>query len=125
MDKREAVFKSIFASSWQEMPVVFHKHYANRANAEDKTVVEGLLNVSCRGPIRLFAPFFRLLGGIPPENEKNVAVTVCFSTEVDSTAFHFDRTFYFKDKKPRHFRSRMIQLEGSEVVELMKWGVYP
>lgn len=123
MKHSEPVFKNIFATSWQELPAVFHKHYANRANASDKTVVEGLLDISCRGPIRLFAPFFRVLGGIPPENEKNVPVTVNFLSKVNSPAFYFDRKFYFKDKKPRYFRSRMIHIEESEVVEIMKWGI--
>ncbi|HFB64213.1 MAG TPA: DUF4166 domain-containing protein [Aeromonadales bacterium] len=125
MNKSESIFKDIFANNWQQLPTVFHKHYANRANTNDATVVEGVLDVSTNGLIRLFAPFFRLLGGIPPENEKNVPVTVCFSSEVDSPAFHFDRTFYFKDKKTYRFSSRMYPVGATEVVELMKWGVYP
>ncbi len=117
------IFKNIFSHSWDDMPAVMHKHYANRAYTEDVTIVEGTLDIMCAGPIKLFAPVFWLLGGLPPQNEKNVSVKVAFKSNKNNKEFSFDRTFYFKDRKPYSFSSKMIQIKDSEVFEVMRFGI--
>jgi len=120
---RSPIFKSIFAKQWNQLPVVMHKHYANRPYSNDLTIVEGQLDVMCSGPIKLFSPLFWLLGGIPPKNESNVAVTVQFESYIDTKEFRFNRIFYFKERKPYSFQSSMVPIGGNQLVEIMKFGL--
>jgi hypothetical protein len=121
LSNNEPIFKSIFGASWDALPPVMHKHYANRPYCNDCVQVEGCLEVMCKGPIRILAPLFRSLGQIPARNETNVPVTVLFRSNQTTADFQFDRVFKFKGTEPYHFRSRMRQLKGNEVVEIMRF----
>jgi len=77
----------------------------------------------CAGPVKLFAPIFWLLGGIPPYNEKNVPITVNFKSEGDTKALHFDRVFKFNTRKHYRFQSKMVPIKANEMVEIMKYGL--
>lgn len=121
--KTEPTFKSIFGESWNMLPPVMQKHYLNRPYTNDRTMVKGNLNVMCTGLLRFLAPLIWRTGGIPPINAQNVPVTVVFESDEQSKAFTFNRTFYFADRKPYSFKSRMLQLKNNEVVELMKYGI--
>lgn len=116
------IFQDIFGDAWHRLPLVMRRHYANRPFSDDQYRVEGRLDVSSSGPIKLFALFFRLMGLIPPENEQQVPVTVVFRSELDSSNFQFDRQFYFQSRQYR-FLSKMRQVSGNEVVEVMKYGI--
>lgn len=123
MSKSEPIFKSIFGASWNDLPPVMKKHYANRPYTDDEGIVEGTLDVMSAGPIKLIAPIMKLMGQIPARNEKNVPVTVQFQSDKDSKAFHFKRTFHFKDSEPYVFHSRMVQIKDNEVIEIMRFGL--
>lgn len=116
------IFKNIFGRDWDSLPPVMHKHYANRPYSDDMTTVEGTLDVMCAGPIKFLAPLFWLMCGIPPHTEKNVPVTVNFTSDKDSNSFHFKRIFHFKKCKEYSFNSRMIQVKDNEVIEIMRSG---
>lgn len=119
----DPIFKSIFGTTWEELPPIMHKHYANRPYTDDEVIVEGMLDVMCAGPIKFLGPVMRLLGQIPTQNEKNVPVSVKFQSLPDSKAFHFKRIFNFKDDAPYVFHSRMIQIKNNEVIEIMPFGL--
>lgn len=121
--KTEPTFKNIFGESWNTLPLVMQRHYSNRPYTKDKTMVKGNLNVISTGLIRLLAPILWKTGSIPPTNAQNVPVTVLFESDEQSKAFTFNRMFYFADRKPYSFRSRMLQVKDNEVVELMKFGI--
>lgn len=121
--RSEPIFQSIFGDKWKELPPVMHKHYLNRPYSDDVNTVEGTLDVMCVGPLRLLSPLFWFLGGIPPHNEKNVPVTVRFESSKDTKEFTFNRVFHFKNRKPYQFQSRMIQVAGNEVIEIMRFGI--
>lgn len=121
--KNEPIFKGIFGTAWDDLPPVMKKHYANRPYTDDITVVEGTLDVMCKQPMKTLAPFMKLMGQIPAHNEQNVPVTVRFQSDKDSKAFHFNRTFNFKNTKPYGFHSRMMQTKDNEVIEIMRFGL--
>jgi len=121
--KTTPTFQSIFGDDWDNLPIVMRKHYKNRPYTNDITTVTGTLDVMCAGPIKLFAPLFWLLGGIPPHNEKNVPVTVHFQSDKNTKAFHFNREFNFATRAPYRFQSRMLQTKDNEVIELMRFGL--
>lgn len=119
--KIEPTFKSIFGESWDNLPPVMKKHYANRPYSTEVTTVEGVLDIFCKPPLLWLSPAMRLLGQIPTFNEKNVPVTVRFKSDLDSKSFHFKRSFNFLGRKPYVFHSRILQVKNSEVVEIMKF----
>jgi hypothetical protein len=119
----DPIFKPIFGTDWDRLPPVMQKHYANRPYTNDKVSVEGRMRVACSGPLRLLSSVFWLFGTVPPINEDQVPVVVSFQSEPTTRAFRFDRVFHFKNRKPYHFKSRMIQLKGNEVMEIMRFGI--
>jgi hypothetical protein len=119
----EQTFKAIFGDTWDKLPPVMHKHYANRPYTDDVTIAEGALDVMCKPPLLWFASLMKLMGQIPARNEKNVPVTVRFQSDKNSRSFHFNRTFNFKSAKPYAFRSRMLQIRNNEVIEVMRFGL--
>ena len=119
----EPVFKPIFGAAWAELPPVFHKHYANRPYSSDLTVVEGVMDVSSAGPMRLLAPLLNALRQIPARNEKGVPVRVEYRSQPDMRAFHFRRVFRFEGGRTYEFRSRMVGEGGANVVETMRFGL--
>lgn len=121
--EEEPIFKNIFGQAWNALPPVMRKHYANRPYTDDLTIAEGVLDVMCKGPLKLIAPLMMVLGQIPAHNEMNVPVTVRFQSDRNSRAFHFNRSFQFKNIKPYTFPSRMIQIKDNEVIEIMTFGL--
>lgn len=119
----DPVFKSVFGASWEELPHVMKRHYANRPYRHDIATVEGTLRVESSPLGRFFNPLFRLTGTLVPYEGDNVPVTVNFITNVDSNAFWFDRTFHFPGKAPYRFRSQMLPMGGNDMVELMGPGM--
>lgn len=121
--KNEPTFKSIFGQSWDDLPPVMKKHYANHPYTNDETVVEGELDVMCKQPLKLLGPVMKVMGQIPANNDRNVPTTVHFQSDEDTKAFHFNRTFHFKNTKPYTFKSRMVQIQNNEVIEIMRFGL--
>lgn len=121
--KQEPTFKSIFGQSWEELPPIIKKHYANHPYSKDETHVKGTLDVMCKPPLLWLSPIMKLLGQIPTYNEKNVPVMVHFKSDMNSKSFHFIRVFNFSKGRPYTFQSRMLQIKDDEVIEIMRFGL--
>lgn len=121
--KEEPIFKSIFGESWNDLPLIMKKHYANKPYTEQVITVKGRLNVFCKPPLSWLSPLMRLMGQIPAFNANNVPVTVRFESDFHSKSFHFNRAFNFRDRKTYIFHSRMFQIKENEVIEIMKFGL--
>ena len=121
--KSEPIFKPVFGDSWTQLPSVLKKHYANHPYTNDITVVEGHLDIMCRGPIKFLAPLLWLSGSVPPVNKKNVKVTVNFESDLHSKRFHFNRLFDFNKAEPYQFNSAMLHTKDDEVIEIMRLGL--
>lgn len=122
-DPNTPLFQSIFGNAWEQLPSVMHKHYALRAGSNDTVTVEGTLDVERSWLARLLSPMLSLFGALVPYSGTNIPVTVRFSSPLNTCAFYFDRIFHFPGQKPCHFRSRMEQITGNEVVEFMRFGI--
>jgi len=114
------VFAAIFADSCAALPPVMVQHYAHRPYSDDMSVVEGRLDIRCNPMLK---PALWLSRTVPPYSQTDVPVTVQFASAPDSGAFHFNRVFHFKNRKPFHFRSSMTQRHGNEVIERMRYGL--
>lgn len=120
---KKPIFQSIFADSWEKLPSVMHKHYANRAYSTDVVRVEGNMDIEFGWFIRLLLPFLRLFSVLVPYKGNDIPVTVNFLSEVNSAAYCLKRTFNFPNSPPYIFFSRLIQIKDDIVVELMKSGI--
>lgn len=119
----QATFQPVFGDAWQDMPTVMRRHYANRPYSTDVTIVEGAMDIACHGPVRWLAPVMNRMGQIPAMNERNVAVRVEYRSDQTSRAFHFRRFFSLPAGRVYEFRSRMFQVDGAEMVEVMRFGL--
>ena len=116
-------FKAVFGKSWDDLPIVIKKRYANRPYSTDVTTVAGALDIFCKPPLLWFSPLMNLLGQIPAYNSDKVPVTVRFESDINTKAFHFNRRFNFPNRKPYIFHSRMFPLKDGEIIELMRFGL--
>lgn len=119
----QPIFQPIFAQDWDRLPAVMKKHYANRPYCQDRTIVDGRMSVEYRGLLQLLRPFYRLLGTVPIVNASDIPVRVTFTSHPDDCSFGFNRQFFFHNALPYHFRSRMLQINGPDLVEIMRFGV--
>jgi len=123
MKTEQPIFQSVFAAQWETLPAVMHKHYANRPFSHDVVMVEGKMDVEFGWLVKLFSPMLRLVGALVPYQGQGIPVEVYFRSEPDSARYCLDRVFHFPNKKPYVFYSKMVQLEGSIIIEFMKYGI--
>lgn len=119
----QPIFKPIFGDSWDKLPPVFHKHYANRPYSNDIATLEGTMDISYSWWSRLMLPLFRLFKTLVPYQGTDIPTTVRFKSDIDTRKFHYDRQFNFPDREPYYFRSYMIQIKDNTVVEFMRFGI--
>lgn len=123
MVEKQPIFQSIFGESWQALPKVMQRHYANRPFSQDLVTVEGTMEVTLSALAKLGAPLLRLTKTLVPKAGKNIAVTVSFRSEPHSKMFCFDREFRFADGSSYRFYSRLEPVGGAEVVEWTSSGI--
>lgn len=119
----QPTFQPVFAEAWHQLPPVMRRHYANRPYSADVTVVEGRMDIACAGPFRWLAPLMNRMGQIPAMNRRGVPVRVEYRSDPSSRAFHFRRVFTLPGGRTYEFRSRMLQVAGDEMVEIMRLGL--
>lgn len=117
------IFQSIFGVPWADLPPVMQKHYAVRPDSNDRVVVRGIMTIKRNWLMRLASPMLRLSGALVPYDGQGVPVTVTFHSGPGISDFYFDRTFQFPGKPPFRFHSRVMQIAGSDVIELMRSGI--
>jgi hypothetical protein len=123
MNHPEPTFKPIFGSDWDKLPPVFQKRYVNHPFSADLATVEGKMDIDFAKIMACFMPFFKLFHVLVPYKGNDIPVKVNFRSEKDSAAVCLDRTFFFPDKKPYEFNSRMLLIKENEVIERMALGL--
>lgn len=116
-------FQPVFGDAWPDLPTVMHRHYANRPYSRDVTIIDGIMDIDCHGPVRWLAPVMTRMGQIPAMNERDVPVRIELASDVASRAFQFRRIFSLPDGRVYEFRSRMLQVGGADMVEVMRFGL--
>jgi len=119
----EVIFKSVFGQDWEALPPVMKKHYFHRAFSRDRLSVAGKMDIQTSIAAKIFSPFMRLFGALAPFDARDIPVTVHMTSAPDSRDYHFHRIFERPGKKPYHFRSRMVQIKGNDIVEFMRFGL--
>lgn len=117
------IFKPVFADSWKNLPLIFHKHYANRAYSNDIVTVQGKMDISYSWWFTFLLPLCRLLKTLVPYQGKDIATIVKFKSDPLSNKFYYEREFCFPQKKPYKFCSYMQNIDDNLVVEFMRFGI--
>lgn len=121
--EKYVIFEHVFGDRWQELPLVMHKHYANRAYSDDVTIMEGTMSIESSKYAKLLSPAFRLLGTLVPYEAIDIPVTVKALSSPDSVQYIFDREFRFKTRAAHRFHSAMEHYKNNEVIEFMRFGI--
>jgi predicted DCC family thiol-disulfide oxidoreductase YuxK len=117
------IFQSIFGQTWDSLPPVMKRHYANHPYCSEEVAVEGALKIEASRIGRLFFPLFKLMKTLIPREGNNIQTTVRFITSVDNNEFQFDRYMRFPDGASYRFHSRMKPVGGNVLVETMSCGL--
>ena len=120
---KDQIFKAVFGSDWERLPIVFQKRYMHHPYSNDQFTVEGTMDIYLSKWMLFFAPIFKLFRTLVPYQGKAVPVVVNFHSQTDSDGVYLDRTFYFPGKKPYSFNSCMRVIKGNDVVERMSLGL--
>lgn len=123
MQNTDPGFKSVFDTTWSDLPPVFLKRYANRPHSNDIATVEGRMEVSFSRFMSCLMPILRLMHILVPYQGNGIPTKVDFRSTTDSEATFLDRTFYFPGKPPYEFNSRVQPLKDNEVIEFMSSGI--
>lgn len=123
MAKAAPFFSDIFGAAWDEMPSVFHKHYANRSYNDDLVRVRGNMSVWQSWLIRPFSFLFSFTGTLIPVCADDLAAEVVFRTRTDSNRFWYDRRVTLEGGKHLNFVSYLEKKGGNQVVEWTGIGV--
>lgn len=118
MQEKKIIFQNIFGEKWEHLPEIFKKHYAVREYSDDKVTSTGTITVRLSWISKLLSPFMNLMGILPPFEGENIPITVIYSGQQTSNAFHFERIFYYENRKPYIFKSKMVPLGENKIVEL-------
>jgi len=120
---KKTIFSKVLGDTWEKLPSILRRRYANRSHTQDEVAVEGLLNVHLSRWMKFWLPLLRLFGALVPQEGKNIPVRVCFTSFDNSNHLNFHRTFRFPDKGDVVFQSLWIPRSGDEVVEQMRFGM--
>ncbi|MGE3318659.1 MAG: DUF4166 domain-containing protein [Candidatus Berkiella sp.] len=118
MNNRPRIFETVFGEKWQQLPLVFKRHYDIRAYSNDKITVNGNITIRTKGLMKWLGPLFGLMKTLAPYEAENIPITVHYASYPDSEGFHLERTFYYPDKPAYIFNSKMIPKGDNELVEL-------
>ena len=91
------IFADIF-DDFENLPIVFKKHYQNHGFCDETTKCEGQMRVYLSPLMRISAPFLSLTQTLIAKTGENIRVEVNFKSNPNDNSFTYDRVFYFNDK---------------------------
>lgn len=122
MAESKVIFQDVFGENWHQMPVVFQKRYGNHLYQNEKVLLQGIMQVSLSKYMMLIQPLLRITRSLVPYAGKNIPATVELKTLANKPYIYMNRTFYYPNKKPYSFNSRIEVTPGKEVIEFMSFG---
>lgn len=122
MPTQKSLIEKIFAEQTKNISPVLQKRYSNRPYSKDRLLVKGEMNIEVSKFFKFLSPLFRLSGALVPYPAQKIPVTVEFVSDTESNKIIMHRTFYYPDKKPYHFTSKVMHIKDNIVLEMMKFG---
>lgn len=112
----------LYGKFTENVPKILQRRYLNRPYSRDYVVLKGEINIFVSKIFRFVFPMFRLVGALVPYPATKIPVKVEFISNEKSNAILMRRTFYYKDKAPYCFTSRVIHIKKNVAIELMRFG---
>src|SRR5436190_18355480 len=115
-DLQKPLIQEIYGNQASQLPLVLQKRYANRPFSKDTLLMKGEMNIVISTLYRMLSPLFRLSGALVPYPAKNIPTTVALVSDETSNEIIMHRTFYYPDKSPYHFTSKVIHIKDNIVI---------
>ena len=122
MGANQPIFEKVFGDDWDNMPIIFKKHYQNRPYSNDITNTKGVMNIYIAPILQPIAPFLALTQTLIAKKGDNIDVLVKFKSGENDEYFRFEREFAFPDKT-RRFYSTMERVDDKMIIEWTKSGI--
>lgn len=122
-ESQKPIFEAIFGETWSALPLSIKKHYGNRPYSTDCVTCVGFMDITLSRFTKALAPLLKFFGVLAPYEGKNIPTTVYLKSEENSNHYILERHFQFPNGTPYIFRSKFVPLKGSEVIEVMKYGI--
>lgn len=118
------IFKPIFGDSWNHLPEVIKKHYANRSYSNDITRVKGLMTITFSPLMKILSPIFFFFKLFAPAPGKDIPVEVDYLSSPNNSDFIFDRRFYYPHlAKPFQFKSTLRPIKDNMIIDILRFGL--
>ena len=85
-------------------------------------MLKGEMNIKISKFFKILSPLFKLSGALIPYAAEKVPVTVELVSDIQSNKIIMHRTFYYPDRLPYHFISKIIHIKDNIIIELMESG---
>ena len=119
---QKPLFEKIYGNQSQSLPTVLKNRYANRPYSNDIVLLKGEMNIQISTFFKFLSPLMRLAGALVPFPGNHIPVTVELVSDEKSDKILMHRIFYYPNKKPYHFRSRIMHIKNNILIELMRFG---
>jgi hypothetical protein len=116
----QSIIQTILENHWDEIPVSLKIHYANKPFSQDITIANGHMNIYCK---RWLSTLLRRLSALPAITISDIPVTVCYTSDPNSPAFHLHRRFYLPQRTPHQFNTTMTPYHNNEILEELGHGL--
>lgn len=80
------------------------------------------MNITTSKFFKFLSPLFKFSSALVPYAAKKIPVTVELASDIKSNKITMRRTFYYPEKSPYHFTSKIIHAKDDIVIELMRLG---
>lgn len=119
---QKPLIQKIYGDQAKVIPKILQDRYANRPYSKDRLLLKGEMNITLSKMFQALSPLFRLAGALAPYPAQKIPVTVELISEENSSSILMQRTFYYPNKSPYQFRSRILCVKNNVVIELMRFG---
>ncbi len=116
------LFEQALGADWERLHPTVRRHY-NLKPGEQLLLHGEMSEVYHSLWVKPFILIGRLFGALVPYRGNNVPVEVHNLCRPGSNALHFRRTFFFPNRRPYPFFSRMEPLQENEIVEFVRLGL--
>ena len=122
---KQPVIKEALGQEWDLLSQILRQHYDITPGTASQMVMNGTIEKIDHSVIaKLFLPSSRVFGALIPYKGENIKSEVRNWTDrQNGVSMFWDRTFYFPNKRPIIFSSRMERYGDHEIIEYVRYGM--
>jgi len=122
MPAQKPLIEKIFGEQTKNIPPILRKRYSNRPYSTDTLQLKGEMNITTSKLFQFLSPLFKLAGTLVSYPAEKIPATVELTSDIKSNKITMHRTFYYSNKSPQHFISKVIHIKDNIVIESMRFG---